>query len=553
VGRETPVGLCLERSLELVVATLAILKAGGAYVPLDPEYPASRLAFMLQDTQAPVLLTQAKLRERLPESYAGRVLELEGEAKAIARQSAKNPKARSGARSLAYVIYTSGSTGTPKGVQVTHQAISRLVCNTDYVDIEPGDRLAQASTMSFDAASFEIWGALLHGARVVGVSREVTLSPREFAEFLRARGITVLFLTTALFNQMAREAPGAFRSLRYVLFGGEAVDSDAVRAVLRDGAPQQLLHVYGPTEVTTFSTWHRVRQLDAAARTVPIGRPIANTTAYVLDEQRQPVPVGVPGELYLGGDGLARGYLNRPELTAERFVEHPFGTQSGARLYRTGDWVRYLPDGAIEFLGRRDNQVKIRGFRIELGEIEAALARLPFVQEAVVLAREDTPGDKRVVAYVVPKDGQRESMGDLRGQLQQHLPQYMVPTAFVVLEALPLTPNGKVDRKALRAPDGAALASRGYEAPVGEVESALARIWAEVLMLERVGRYDDFFELGGHSLLATQVAVRVRQVLSVELPLRDLFAAPVLADMGSRIEALRTERTSVVAKERIEL
>jgi amino acid adenylation domain-containing protein len=515
----------------MVVATLGILKAGGAYVPLDPEYPAERLAFMLQDTQAPVLLTQASLRERLP-AYAGKLIELDGDWKTIARASAKNPKLAATAGSLAYVIYTSGSTGTPKGVQVTHRAISRLVCNTDYIDIQPGDRFAQASVVSFDAATFEIWGALLHGARVVGVSREVALSAGEFSEFLRARGITVLFLTTALFNQMAREAPGAFGSLRYMLFGGEAVDAGAVRAVLRDGAPQHLLHVYGPTEVTTFSTWHPVRQLDEAAVTVPIGRPIANTTAYVLDEHRQPVPVGVPGELYLGGDGLARGYLKRPELTAERFVEHPFSEEAGARLYRTGDWVRYLPDGAIEFIGRRDSQVKVRGFRIELGEIESALSRHPAVREAVVLAREDTPGDKRVVAYVVPKDGQSEALGDLRGQLKQRLPDYMIPAHFVLLNELPLTPNGKVDRKALPVPE---YAGADYVAPRTPTEEILAGIWAEVLKVERVGVNDNFFELGGNSLLAMQVLSRVRIAFDVDVQWQSLFESPTVERMSASI------------------
>jgi arthrofactin-type cyclic lipopeptide synthetase B len=268
---------------------------------------------------------------------------------------------------------------------------------------------------------------------------------------------------------------------------------------------------------------------------VPIGRPIANTTAYVLDEHRQPVPVGVPGELYLGGDGLARGYLKRPELTAERFVEHPFSKEAGARLYRTGDWVRYRPDGAIEFIGRRDNQVKVRGFRIELGEIEATLARLAPVQEAVVVVREDSPGDKRVVAYVVPKEGQSEAVGDMRDVLKQRLPDYMVPAAFVTLEALPLTPNGKVDRNALPAPDGAAYASRGYVAPLGEVEERLAGIWSEVLKLERVGRHDNFFELGGHSLLAAKLIEHMRRA-GLNADVRTLFVTPTLAGLAAGTE-----------------
>jgi acyl-CoA synthetase (AMP-forming)/AMP-acid ligase II/acyl carrier protein len=380
----------------------------------------------------------------------------------------------------------------------------------------------------------------------VGVSREVSLSPQGFAEYLRQRKITVLFLTTALFNQLAREAPGAFKTLRYVLFGGEAVDPGAVRAVLQDGAPRHLLHVYGPTEVTTFSTWYQVAEVDESALTVPIGRPIANTTAYVLDKHRALVPVGVVGELYLGGEGVARGYLRRPELTAERFVGNPFSTEAGARLYRTGDWGRYREDGAIEFVGRRDNQVKLRGFRIELGEIEAVLRQLTQVSDAIVVVREDTPGDKRLVAYVVAQ-GEAEVLVDrLRGELRASLPDYMVPTALVTLEALPLTPNGKVDRNALPAPEYSAAT---YVAPRTPTEEILAGIWAEVLKLERVGVHENFFELGGHSLLATQVVSRVRQALGVELPLREVFAGPTVAELGVRLEALRAGPRVLVVDE----
>ena len=538
VGPEVLVGLCVERSAAAVVGMLGILKAGGAYVPLDPEYPAERLAFMLADTEAPVVVTQSKLLDRLPGTNA-RIVCLDRDWPVIEGCSAQDPASGATAENLAYVIYTSGSTGIPKGVQVTNRAINRLVCNTDYVQVGPADRFAQVSVISFDAATFEIWGALLNGARVVGVAREVSLNPQEFAVALKESGITVLFLTTALFNHMAREAPGAFKTLRYVLFGGEAVDPGAVRAVLRDdGAPRHLLHVYGPTEVTTYSTWHHVTGLDESAVTVPIGRPIANTTAYVFDEHRAPVPVGVVGELYLGGDGLARGYLKRPELTAKHFVENPFGTQAGGRLYRTGDWVRYREDGAIEFVGRRDNQVKLRGFRIELGEIEAALRRQAQVSDAVVVVREDTPGDKRLVAYVVAQGATEDLVEQLRSRLRESLPEYMVPSAFVMVEKLPLTPNGKVDRNALPAPE---YAEATYVAPRTATEEILAGIWAEVLKLERVGVHDNFFELGGHSLLATQVVSRVRHAFSVELPLREMFAAPTVAQLGVCIEALRAE------------
>ena len=549
VGPEVLVGLYLERSVEMVVGLVGILKAGGAYVPLDPAYPAERLAFMLQDTQAQVVVTRSELSASLPET-AARVVCLDRDWPQIEGHGTGAVASGAGAGSLAYVIYTSGSTGTPKGVEVTHRAISRLVCGTDYVDILPTDRLAQASVASFDAATFEIWGALLNGAQVIGVSREVLLSPREFSEFLRARGITVLFLTTALFNQMAREAPGAFRSLRCVLFGGEAVDPDSVRTVLRDGPPQRLLHVYGPTEVTTFSTWHRVAELDQAATTVPIGRPIANTTAYVLDEHRQPVPVGLPGELYLGGDGLARGYLKRPELTAERFVDHPFSEEPGARLYRTGDWVRRLPDGAIEFIGRRDEQVKIRGYRIEPGEIEASLGRHPAVRQAVAMAREDGPGDKRLVAYVTPGET-IPSPPELRAWLRERLPEYMVPSAFVVLDRFPLSPNGKVDRGALPAPDGERQLENEFVAPRGRLAATIATVWSDVLGVSRVGAHDNFFDLGGNSLLLVSVHERLQRALDMRFRVVELFQYPTIESLARHFAGeIPAPATVAAARER---
>ncbi|HWS74514.1 MAG TPA: amino acid adenylation domain-containing protein, partial [Quisquiliibacterium sp.] len=528
---------------------LGIVKAGGAYMPLDPAYPAERLAFMLQDAGAQVVVTRSELSAGLPET-AARVVCLDRDWPLIEGHGIGAFASGADAGSLAYVIYTSGSTGTPKGVQVTHRAISRLVRNTDFIDIRPTDRLAQASVASFDAATFEIWGALLNGAQVIGVSREVLLSPREFSEFLRTRGITVLFLTTALFNQMAREAPGAFRSLRCVLFGGEAVDPDWVRAVLRDGPPQRLLHVYGPTEVTTFSTWHLVAGLDQAATTVPIGRPIANTTAYVLDEHREPVPVGVPGELYLGGDGLARGYLRRPELTAERFVDHPFSEEKGARLYRTGDWVRYLPDGAIEYIGRRDNQVKIRGYRIEPGEIEAALVRHPAVREAVAMAREDEPGDKRLVAYVTPGEAV-PSPPELRAWLRERLPEYMVPGAFVVLDRFPLSPNGKVDRGALPAPSGERQLESEFVAPRGRLAAAIAAVWSDVLGVARVGAHDNFFDLGGNSLLLVSVHERLQQALDMRFRVVELFQYPTIESLARHFAGeIPAPATLAAARER---
>nr|MDZ8289082.1 amino acid adenylation domain-containing protein [Nostoc sp. ChiSLP01] len=416
------VGICVERSVSVFVGLLAILKAGGAYVPLDTEYPKERLAFIIEDTQLSVLLTTQKLADVISQHQA-RVVFFDTDAAAIALESQQDPATKVTPDNLAYVIYTSGSTGKPKGVAVDHRAVNRLVINTNYINIEPTDVIAQAANYAFDAATFEIWGALLNGARLVGISKDLALSPKDFAAFMRSQKISILFLTTALFNQIAQEVPYAFNSLRHLLFGGEAVDPKWVKEVLENGAPQRLLHVYGPTENTTFSSWYLVQDVPEDATTIPIGQPISNTQIYLLDPQLQPVGVGVPGELYIGGDGLAKEYLNQPELTVQKFIPNPFLRDRGAeeqggkgaeilpnpqspipssRLYKTGDKARYLSDGNIEFLGRVDYQVKIRGFRIELGEIETVLSQHPLLQESVVVVREDTPGDKRLVAYLVP-------------------------------------------------------------------------------------------------------------------------------------------------------
>ncbi|MCA1568066.1 MAG: amino acid adenylation domain-containing protein [Acidobacteria bacterium] len=399
VGRENLVGVCLGRGAKLVEALLGVLKAGGAYVPLDPEYPKPRLRFMLEDAGVRVLLTERQKLDALPSSGA-EIICLDDDAE-IDGENMENLRHETAADNLAYIIYTSGSTGKPKGVCITHQALNRLVCETNYVQLTASDRVAQVSTASFDAATFEIWGALLHGAQLHVMSREVVISPQEFAEQIREQGITTMFLTTALFNQLARVRPDALAPLSHLLFGGEAVDPERVREVLLKGAPRRLLHVYGPTENTTFSSWHHVVEVSKGAHTVPIGRPVTNTQSYVLDSDLRPVPIGVAGELFLGGAGLMRGYLNRPEVTAEKLVPHPYSVEVGARLYRTGDLVRLLHDGSIEFLERIDRQVKVRGFRIELGEIESALVEHSAVSECVVLAREEQPGERRLVAYVV--------------------------------------------------------------------------------------------------------------------------------------------------------
>jgi amino acid adenylation domain-containing protein len=529
VGADTPVATFLDRSADLVIAQLGILKAGGAYVPLDPEYPRERVAFILKDSGARLVLTHASSRGRLPEHGAEVVCIDQDPAVDEAADSVP-----SGTRpdNLAYIMYTSGSTGTPKGIAILHRAISRLVCNTNYISLGPSDRVAQASNASFDAATFEIWGALLHGACLVGIPKDVLLSPRALAPFLEQEQITTLFLTTDLFNQLASESPGMFRSLRTLLFGGSAVNPRWVREVVTHGRPERFVHVYGPTESTTFAAWYEVRDVAKDATTIPIGRPIANTQLYVLDRYGNPAPTGAMGELFIGGDGLARGYLNDAEMTAERFIPHPFVADPDARLYRTGDLVRYRPDGALEFLGRIDQQVKIRGFRVETSEIEAVLRENPCLREAVVLSWEDAAGTRRLVAYVVPADAEVSS-ADLRRFLEKKLPGYMVPSAFILRDALPLNPNGKVDRKALAASTDRLSPTEPYVEPSSPLEKTLASIWAQVLDLERVGICDNFFHLGGHSLLAMQIVSRISEALQTEVPLRALFEAPTVAGLSS--------------------
>lgn len=546
VGADILVGICVEPSPDMIVGLLAILKAGGAYVPLDSSYPQERLNFMLEDAQVRVLLTQEKLFKRF-EAFSNLIVYIDKDWEIIAQESEENPTSRLTSDNLAYVIYTSGSTGKPKGVAVSHKAVNRLVCNTNYVQLERTDKIAQASNTCFDAATFEILGALLNGAQLIGISKDIIISPHEFALQLRQKNISVLFLTTALFQQMARDVPQAFASLRCLLFGGETVDIRWVKKIFQHGLPKELIHVYGPTENTTFSSYYRVEELPESVLSIPIGRPITNTQIYLLDADLQPVPIGVVGELYIGGDGLAREYLNHPELTAKRFIPNPFGSQSEARLYQTGDLARFLPDGNIEFLGRIDHQVKIRGFRIELGEIEAVLSQHPAVEETVVIVIEDIPGDKLLVAYIVliaecrvlTETSNSALMRDLNQYLTQKLPAYMIPRAYVVLESLPLTPNGKVDRHALPAPDTLTVnVKEDYVAARTSVEQVLVEIWCKILGKEPLGVHDNFFELGGHSLLATQLVSRIRDTLEIDLSVRNLFEAPTVAQLARSIETM---------------
>jgi amino acid adenylation domain-containing protein len=524
------VAICMERSLEMVVGLLGILKAGGAYVPLDPSYPEERLAYMLEDSAPVALLTQSPLRGRFAKFTSQLLVVDEADGLSLlARQPQDNPDPTLlglGGNHLAYVIYTSGSTGLPKGVMNEHGGLCNLaLAQVELFGVGPESRVLQFASLSFDASISEIMMALCSGATLHLGSREELRPGKPLLSTLQGRQITHVTLPASVLQAWAEEELP--NGLLTVVAAGEALP----RAVAwRWASRHRLFNAYGPTEATVCATTYRCEaERDGA---IPIGRPIANTQIYILDQHLEPVPMGVSGEIYIGGVGVARGYLNRPELTAERFIANPFSRDPAERLYKSGDLGRWLPDGNIEYLGRNDFQVKIRGFRIELVEIEARLLECEGVREAVVIAREDKPGEKRLVAYVVMQGGVELSAASLREELSKVLADYMVPSAFVSLEALPLTPNGKLDRRALPAPDQSAVITRGYEAPVGELEVTLAEIWQELLGLERVGRHDHFFELGGHSLLAVQVVSRLRQRLRVEVALRELFAQPTLGEFA---------------------
>jgi amino acid adenylation domain-containing protein len=526
VGPEFLVGIYMERSWEMVVAVLGVLKAGGAYVPLDPFYPKERLSFMLEDAEIRVLLTQQRLAKSLPEHSAQTVC-FDSEWEMIARESDSSPIPTARPENLAYVIYTSGSTGKPKGVQVLHEAVVNFL---NSMRKQPGlteqGVFAAVTTLSFDIAGLELFLPLFMGARVVLVDSQVAADGSRLAEVLQNSGTTVMQATPTTW-QLLREVGWQPRDPFKVLCGGEALPRDLADYLLDRAS--SVWNMYGPTETTIWSATHEV---ESARNAIPVGRPIDNTQIYILDSCFNPVPVRVPGELYIGGAGLARGYRNRVELTAEKFVPDPFSDEPGARIYRTGDRARYLSNGNIEFLGRMDYQVKIRGFRIELGEIEAGLSQHPGISRAIVVDREIS-GDRRLIGYVIPKDEQVPSSIDLKEFLRKKLPDYMVPASFVFLNSLPQTPNGKVDRRALPITDGGSDSEVTFVAPRDAVELQLAVVWEQVLGLQHVGVRDNFFDIGGHSLLAVRLFARIEKIFGKRLPLALLFQAPTIEQLAN--------------------
>jgi amino acid adenylation domain-containing protein/non-ribosomal peptide synthase protein (TIGR01720 family) len=548
VGPDVLVGLCMERSLNLVVAILGILKAGGAYLPLDLAYPKERLAFMLADSHALVLLTEEPLLERLPQHQA-QVICLDADWERVARESAANLSNETRPENLAYVIYTSGSTGKPKGVLVNHANVVRLFAATqDWYQFDETDVWTLFHSYAFDFSVWELWGALLYGGRLVVVPYLMSRSPEAFYELLREEQVTVLNQTPSAFRQLIQAeetAAGASSragelALRLVIFGGEALELQSLKPWFERHGDQrpQLVNMYGITETTVHVSYRPVWIADLKeSKGSVIGGAIPDLKVYVLDAQLNPVPIGVAGEMYVGGAGVARGYLDRPELTAERFVPDPYSKEPGARLYKTGDLARYLADGDLEYLGRIDHQVKLRGFRIELGEIEAVLAQHPAIREVAVLAQEDKPDQKRLVAYLVVKQAMAPSVSELRDFLKVKLPEYMVPAAFVLLDALPLTENGKLDRRALPAPEMTRPElGEDYVAPRNETEAVLAQVWASVLGLERVGVRDNFFELGGDSILSIQIIARANQA-GLRLTPKQIFQYQTIAELAAVAEA----------------
>jgi amino acid adenylation domain-containing protein len=543
VGPDVLVGLCLPRSLDMVAGALGILKAGGAYVPMDPAYPAERLAFMLDDAQAPVLLSSLPLARRLP---AGKRELVYIDAPQIAEQAADSLPVEIGPGDLAYVIYTSGSTGKPKGVEITHGGLANLVFwHRQAFSVTASDRASHVAGLGFDAAVWELWPYLAAGASVHLADEDTRNSADLLRDWLLAQKITIGFVPTPLVERLITLRWPPKTDLRILLTGG-----DMLHHYPPADLPFLLVNNYGPTECTVVATSGPVLPDGLPEMPPPIGRGIANAQIHLLDEHLQPVPPGAPGEICIGGAGLARGYHNRADLTVARFVPDPFAADSGGRLYRTGDLGRLLPDGQIAFLGRMDDQLKIRGYRIEPSEISSVLNRHQDVRESLVVAREDTPGNKRLVAYVVLDPASGLTHAELREFLGSFLPEYMLPAAFVHLDAFPVTPHGKIDRAALPPPDAInTLQDDASEGPRTETEQRVAEILGELLELEEIGLDDNFFMLGGHSLLGAQVIARLREAFGVEMGLRSLFEAPTVAALSAEVERLTGQREAISEKE----
>jgi amino acid adenylation domain-containing protein len=545
VGPGVLVSICVERSLDLVVGLLGILKAGGAYVPLDPAYPTERLAFMVEDARTPVLVTYQHLLDRLPTSLT-QVVCLDRDAALLAQYDTADPIANVTLDDLVYVIYTSGSTGKPKGVQITHRSLLNLVgWHQHTFEIKAVDRATQVTSPAFDATGWEIWPYLSAGASLYLPDEDTRATPRMLRDWLVENGITISFLPTALAESVIALDWPKHTALRYLLTG-----ADTLHNYPPAGLPFRFVNNYGPTEGTVVATSGEVAPASNIDAPPSIGWPIANVQTYILDEYLQPVPIGELGELYIGGAGLAKGYLNRPDLTSERFIPHPFNNDPFARLYKTGDLARYLPDGQIAFMGRSDHQVKIRGYRIELGEIEAVLSQQPEIVQAAVSVDESASGEKRLVAYLALYSEAEITLSSLREALAERLPEYMLPATFVVLEALPMTPNGKVDRRALPAPEMAnTMRDDDFVAPTTPTEKRVSEIVTGLMGMEQISIDDNFFMLGGHSLLGTQIIAHVADVFGVKLALRTLFDTPTIRELSAEIEQRIIENLMAMSDE----
>jgi amino acid adenylation domain-containing protein len=530
VGKETPVAIFMERSPWMIVAMLAILKAGGCYVPLDSNYPAERLAFMLSDTEVPVLLTQRALVEKI---LPGNACMLFPDEQDSGGQPDEFSAQHSSPENLAYIMFTSGSTGMPKGVAIPHRGIVRLVKGADYASFGPDETFLQLAPVSFDASTFEIWGALLNGGKLVMMPPGQP-SLEEIGAAIRNHGVTTLWLTAGLFHLMIDERIGDLQPLRQLLAGGDVLSPPHVRKALRELPATRLINGYGPTENTTFTCCHTISSDEPEGAPVPIGRPINGTTVYILGEKLQPLPQGETGELHIGGTGLARGYWRRPELTAKKFIPDPFAQEPGSLLYSTGDLVRSRADGVIEFLGRVDAQVKIRGFRVELGEIECALAQHEAVRSAVVTVQ-GNERSKEIIAYFVPENGAATTSAALRDWLREKLPDYMIPAVFVPMRTLPLTANGKIDRRSLPAPQQ--TRSQSFIAPKTDLERSVAEIWRSVLGSGEIGTADNFFDIGGDSIRLMDVHAKLVRALRRPFSVTVLFQYPTVASLAHFLES----------------